>query len=88
MKFPIASNQLIIIELLALGIPAFVLALEQNNNIIKGNFLLNVLTKALPGAVVVVISIMNIYGFDSGSRYNGCVQGLRRRDNLRIRFQV
>lgn len=64
-KFPIASNQLIIIELLAIGIPAFFLALEQNNNIIKGNFLGNVLKKALPGAIVVVISILTIYGFET-----------------------
>jgi len=63
-KFPIASNQLIIIELLSIGIPAFFLALEQNNNIIKGNFLLNVLKRALPGALVVVISILTIYSFE------------------------
>ena len=65
MKFPIASNQLIIIELLAIGIPAFFLALEPNNNIIKGNFLLNVLKKALPGGLVVVIAIITIYGFET-----------------------
>ena len=64
-KFPIASNQLIIIELLAIGIPAFFLALEQNNNIIKGNFLGNVLKKALPGALVVVIAILTIYSFET-----------------------
>ena len=62
-KFPIASNQLIIIELLAIGIPAFFMALEPNNNLIKGNFLLNVLKKALPGAIVVVMSILTIYCF-------------------------
>lgn len=64
-KFPIASNQLIIIELLAIGIPAFFLALEPNNNIIKGNFLGNVLKKALPGALVIVISILTIYSFEA-----------------------
>lgn len=64
-KFPIASNQLIIIELLAIGIPAFFLALEPNNNIIRGNFLGNVLKKALPGALVVVIGIITIYGFET-----------------------
>ena len=64
-KFPIASNQLIIIELLAIGIPAFFLALEPNNNIIKGNFLANVLKRALPGALVVVISILAIYSFET-----------------------
>lgn len=64
-KFPIASNQLIIIELLAIGIPAFFLALEPNNNLIKGNFLLNVLKKALPGALVVATAILTIYSFSA-----------------------
>ena len=72
-KFPIASNQLIIIELLAIGIPAFFLALEQNNNIIKGNFLANVLKKALPGALVVVISILTIYSFETSLSLNNKV---------------
>ena len=62
-KFPIASNQLIIIELLAIGIPSFFLALEPNNNLIKGNFLLNVLKKALPGALVVTAAVFTIYSF-------------------------
>ena len=62
-KFPIASNQLIIIELLAIGIPSFFLALEPNNNLIKGNFLLNVLKKALPGALVVTAAVLTIYSF-------------------------
>ena len=64
-KFPIASNQLIIIELLAIGIPAFFLALEPNNNLIKGNFLLNVLKKALPGGLVVTVAILTIYSFST-----------------------
>jgi cation-transporting ATPase E len=64
-KFPIASNQLIIIELLAIGIPAFFLALEPNNNLIKGNFLLNVLKKALPGGLVVTAAILTIYSFST-----------------------
>lgn len=64
-KFPIASNQLIIIELLAIGIPAFFMALEPNNNLIKGNFLLNVLKKALPGALVVTAAILTIYSFSA-----------------------
>ena len=72
-KFPIASNQLIIIELLAIGIPAFFMALEPNNNLIKGNFLLNVLKKALPGALVVTASILTIYMFSPSLNLEGKV---------------
>lgn len=63
MAFPIELNQLMIIDFLAVGIPAFFLALESNNNVIKGNFLLNVLKKALPGALVVVIDCIAIFCF-------------------------
>ncbi len=63
MSFPIKLNQLMIIDFLAVGIPAFVLAFESNNNMIKGNFLLNVLKTALPGALVVVIYCVTIFSF-------------------------
>lgn len=63
MSFPIQLNQLMIIDFLAVGIPAFVLAFESNNNMIKGNFLVNVLKNALPGALVVVISCVTIFCF-------------------------
>ena len=63
MSFPIQLNQLMVIDFLAVGIPAFVLAFESNNNMIKGNFLVNVLKNALPGALVVVISCVTIFCF-------------------------
>ena len=63
MAYPIELNQLMIIDFLAVGIPAFFLALESNNNMIKGNFLLNVLKKAFPGAVVVTIYCIAIFCF-------------------------
>ncbi len=63
MDFPIKLRPLMIIDFLAVGIPAFFLALEANNNVIKGNFLLNVLKKAFPGAVVVTIQCIVIFCF-------------------------
>ena len=63
MAFPIELNQLMIIDFLAVGITAFFLALESNNNVIKGNFLLNVLKKAFPGAAVVTIYCITIFCF-------------------------
>ena len=63
MAFPIELNQLMIIDFFAVGIPAFFLALESNNNVIKGNFLLNVLKKAFPGALIVAIECITIFCF-------------------------
>ena len=63
MAFPIELNQLMIIDFFAIGIPAFFLALESNNNVIRGNFLLNVLKRAFPGAFVVAMYCITIFCF-------------------------
>ena len=62
-RYYIQLNQLMIIDFLAVGIPAFFLAFESNNNMIRGNFLLNVLKNALPGVLVVVINCITIFCF-------------------------
>ena len=41
-----------------IGIPSFILALEQNRELVEGNFLLKILSKSLPVAISVVINIM------------------------------
>ena len=43
-----------------IGIPGFLLALEPNKNRIQGNFLKNVLIKALPGGLTDVIAVFAI----------------------------
>ena len=49
-----------LISALATGIPSFVLTLEPNGNIVKGNFLRNVISKALPGAICVICSVIGV----------------------------
>lgn len=69
--YPITTSQLIMIDWLVIGIPSFILALEPNTSQVKGKFLMNVLKRALPGAIVVVIntliifSMRNILGINS-----------------------
>ena len=53
--YPIIPKQLMIIDFLVIAIPSFVLALEPNNEIVKGNFLKKVLKTALPGALTIVL---------------------------------
>jgi len=60
--YPIQTNQLFIIEFFVIGIPSFFLALEPNNNIVQGKFLGNVLRNALPGAIVIAIQTVLIFG--------------------------
>ena len=53
-----------LISAFTIGIPSFVLALEPNHDRIKGRFLENIIVYAIPGAIMIVASIltMNILG--------------------------
>ncbi|MEG1382208.1 MAG: cation-translocating P-type ATPase [Erysipelotrichaceae bacterium] len=57
-KYPFMPIQLTLISALTIGIPSFFLALEPNRNRVKGNFITNVLGRALPGAMCVILSII------------------------------
>ena len=59
-NYPFKPIQLTLISALATGIPSFVLTLEPNGNIVKGNFLRNVISKALPGAICVICSVIGV----------------------------
>lgn len=60
-KYPIATNQLFLIDFFVIGIPSFFLALEPNNNQVRGKFLKNVLKNALPGAIVIAITTALVF---------------------------
>lgn len=62
--FPFAgSKQLLIVEMFAIGLPSFVLALQYNNSPVKGNFLNNALKSSLPGAAGIVGAVIFSYIF-------------------------
>src|SRR5690554_404642 len=61
-SYPITPNQLMPINVLVLGLPTFLLAMESNNNKVEGNFLVNVIKGALPGAIVILINSLVIMG--------------------------
>ena len=64
MPYPFTAAQLSLVSSLTIGFPAFVLAMEPNENIVKGKFLHNVLRSALPPAMtdfVLTIGIMLFY---------------------------
>lgn len=64
--YPISTNQLIIIDLFAIGIPSFFLSFEANNKEVDGNFLGNILKGALPGAITIMIISLLIFGLSGG----------------------
>ncbi|MFA5692516.1 MAG: HAD-IC family P-type ATPase, partial [Acholeplasmataceae bacterium] len=59
--YPLKPSHLVIMEFLVIAIPSFVLALEYNNDIIKGSFLKSILKDAIPGALVVLINALIVY---------------------------
>lgn len=57
MSYPFQPIQLSLISSLAVGVPSFFLALQPNRDRIRGNFLFNILKRAVPGALTVVLNI-------------------------------
>ncbi len=56
--YPFQPIQLTLIDAFTIGLPSFVLALEPNKELIRGEFLRNAFTKAIPGATAVVIGVV------------------------------
>lgn len=67
-NYPLEPSQVSLISLFTIGIPSFFLALEQNKNQICGNFLVNVLMKALPAGITdfAVISCFVVFSQEFG----------------------
>lgn len=55
--YPFKPIQLTLISGIMIGIPSFLLALEPNFNIVKGNFIANVIKKSAPGGISAAIGI-------------------------------
>ena len=66
--YPLYPTQLSFLGVFTIGIPAFFLALQPNKSLIKGDFLLNVVLKALPTGITdfIVVTIVTIYGNCTG----------------------
>ena len=60
-NYPLGTAQLMLIELFAIGIPSFFLALQPNKNIVTGHFLWNVIRKSLPGAITIAVQVFITY---------------------------
>lgn len=63
-KYPLEPAQISLISMFTIGIPAFFLSQVPNKEIIKGNFLKNILFKAFPGGLVgtIIVAAMVIFG--------------------------
>lgn len=63
LEYPFEPSQISLISMFTIGIPAFLLALEPNNNSISGNFLSNILFRALPAGVTSFLIVSGLVVF-------------------------
>lgn len=72
MTYPLTPSQVSLISMFTIGVPAFLLSQIPNTALIKGKFIENILTRALPGGVtdVILVVIMAMVGQKMGiARY-------------------
>ena len=60
LAYPIMPTQLTLFNVLLIGIPSFVLALEPNRSLVRGKFLINVITSAIPAAFTNVLAVLSV----------------------------
>ena len=58
LTYPFQPIQLSLIGALAIGFPSFVLALQPNKNIVRGNFTFNIIARAAPASICVSLNII------------------------------
>ncbi len=69
--YPLSPSQITLISMFTIGVPAFLLALQENEEPIKGRFLPNILYRALPAgitdflAVGALVIFGQVFGVDS-----------------------
>ncbi len=69
--FPFKTTHLTMLELVVLGIATTLLAIQPNNKKIEGDFLLTIISNAIPGALILLFNVyimefFNIYGWFGG----------------------
>ncbi len=62
--YPFIPIQMSLISTVVIGVPSFILALEPNHELVRGNFLANVLSRSLPasGAIIFFLLLELILG--------------------------
>lgn len=57
-EYPFSPIQMTLVGALTIGIPSFLLTLEQNRNIIRGSFVSNVMKKAAPPGISLALGVV------------------------------
>ncbi|MFA6829234.1 MAG: HAD-IC family P-type ATPase [Bacilli bacterium] len=65
--YPFETNNVMVMETIGIGLPSFFLALQKNDSLIKGHFIKNTFSRAIPGAICLILAI----GINYILRYSG-----------------
>lgn len=57
-SYPFTPKQLLLLEMFVIGLPSFILTFQPNSDIIRGNFLPQVLKKSIPCALLMFINLL------------------------------
>ncbi|MCL2247737.1 MAG: HAD-IC family P-type ATPase [Oscillospiraceae bacterium] len=63
--FPLRPNQFTLFNVMFIGIPSFVLAMEVNKSIVRGKFLINAFRHALPAGLTSFVGLVSMFYFSS-----------------------
>jgi len=63
LPYPLTPSQLSLVSTLTIGFPSFILAMEPNENRIRGRFLTNVLYRAVPAALTDLALVLGVLLF-------------------------
>ncbi len=55
------TNNMLLFEVLVAAVPSAVIALQPNSNRVHGKFILYVLSRAIPGAITLILCVMGMY---------------------------
>ncbi len=56
-EYPFKTNNIMIMEIVGIGLPSFFLALQKNDSVISGHFLRNTFSRAIPAAICMLVAI-------------------------------
>lgn len=75
-SYPFETNHLYIWELASIGVASLFLTLEPNVDRLRGTFLRNVFSKALPAAATMIVGVVIIFGLYHLNKYNVMYTGI------------
>ncbi len=57
-SYPFTPKQLLLLEMFIIGLPSFILTFQPNNELIRGNFIPQVLKKTIPCALLLFVNVL------------------------------